>query len=57
MKKKILIVASNYYKKITKNLIFDATQKLKKKYILKKIIVPGTFEIPVVISKNIRRYD
>ena len=57
MKKKILIVASNYYKKITKNLIFDATRKLNKKYILKKIIVPGTFEIPMVISKNIRRYD
>ena len=58
MKKKFLIVASNYYKKITKNLINGSLKKLKN--IKKDIIiikVPGTFEIPVVISKNIKRFD
>ena len=58
MKKKILIVASNYYKNLTKNLILDAQKTLRKKKIFVKVIkVPGTFEIPVMISKNIKRYD
>ena len=58
MKKKFLIVASNYYKDITKNLINGSLKKLKK---LKKNItiikVPGTFEIPVIISKNLKHFD
>ena len=29
----------------------------KKKIKYKSIIVPGVFEIPVVISKNIKKYD
>ena len=52
MKKKILIVASNYYKKITQKLISGSLKNLKnftKNISVKK--VPGTFEIPVVISK------
>ena len=58
MKKKILIVASNYYKAITQNLIKGALDelKIKKKKIL-IIKVPGTFEIPVIISKNLKRFD
>ncbi len=58
MKKKILIVASNYYKAITKNLIDDANNLFQsKKYNITTIMVPGTFEIPYVISKNIKKYD
>ena len=58
MKKKFLIVASNYYKDITKNLISNSLKKLKSiKKILPIIKVPGTFEIPVVISKNLKRFD
>ena len=58
MKKKFLIVASNYYEDITRNLINGSVKKLNKiKKDIKIIKVPGTFEIPVVISKNLRRFD
>ena len=58
MKKKVLIVASNYYKKITLSLIKGSLNRLpiEKKYI-KIIKVPGTFEIPVIISKNLKKFD
>tara|TARA_B100000242_G_scaffold235320_1_gene175203 strand:+ start:77 stop:472 length:396 start_codon:yes stop_codon:yes gene_type:complete len=58
MKKKFLIVASDYYKDITKNLISNSLRKLKSiKRSITIIKVPGTFEIPVVISKNLKRFD
>ena len=58
MKKKFLIVASNYYKDITRNLINSALQKFKvEKKNISIIKVPGTFEIPVIISKNLKRFD
>ena len=58
MKKKFLIVASNYYKDITKNLINGSFKKLKNaKNDITIIKVPGTFEIPVVISKNLKRFN
>ena len=58
MKKKLLIVASNYYKQITQNLINGSLKKFKNdKNKISIIKVPGTFEIPVVISKNLKRYD
>ena len=58
MKKKFLIVASNYYKDITKNLINGSLKILKdKKKNITIIKVPGTFEIPVVISKNLKRFN
>ena len=58
MNKKILIVASNYYKYITQNLINGSLRELKinkKNITIKK--VPGTFEIPVIISKNVKKFD
>ena len=55
---KICIVISNFYPKISELLIVGATRKLsKKKYDYKIIYVPGTFEIPVVISNLINKYD
>ena len=58
MKKKLLIVASNYYKQITQNLINGSLKNLKNdKNKISIIKVPGTFEIPVVISKNLKKYD
>ena len=58
MKNKFLIIASNYYKDITHNLINGALRTLNIKNNKIKIIkVPGTFEIPVVISKNIKKFD
>ena len=58
MSKKILIVASNYYKIFTQNLINGSINKLKLNKMSSKIIkVPGTFEIPLIIAKNLNKYD
>ena len=58
MKNKILIVSASYYKNISKNLLNDARLTLDKSKIkYDKINVPGVFEIPVVIAKNIKKYD
>ena len=57
MRYKILIVTAHYYKNISKNLINDAKLTLdKSKVKYDKTDVPGVFEIPVVISKNIKKY-
>ena len=55
--KKILIIVANYYQDISKGLIQSAKKKFSKNYILDIKEVPGVFEIPVVISKHIKRYD
>ena len=55
--KKILLVVANYYQDISKGLIQSAKKNFSKNYILDIKEVPGVFEIPVVISKNIKRYD
>ncbi len=57
MKKKILIVIADYYKNISLNLIKSAKDEIKNSYNTKTITVPGVFEIPVTISKNIKKYD
>ena len=57
MKKKILIVGSNYYDNIYSGLLNSAKQKLKNNFLCDEILVPGVFEIPVAISKKIKRYD
>ena len=56
--KKILIVNSNYYKIISNNLVSNAKKKLiLKKYSLSQMDVPGVFEIPTAIRKNINKFD
>ena len=57
MKKKILIVVANYYENIAKSLLNSAINKIKNKYIIKVINVPGAFEIPVTISKNLNKFN
>ena len=58
MKLKILIVHAHYYYNISKDLVSDAKQALDKSKIKYETIdVPGIFEIPVVIAKNIKKYD
>ena len=57
MKYKILIVLAKFYEDLSKNLILGAKEKLKGKANIKIIEVPGSFEIPVVISKNLKKYD
>ena len=56
MKKKILIVIADYYKDISYGLLKSAEESLPKNFIVKTIKVPGVFEIPVTISKNLNRY-
>ena len=57
MKKKYLIVLADYYKDISKGLLDSAIKSIPKQSLVKIIKVPGVFEIPVTISKNINRYD
>ena len=57
MKKKILIVVASYYKNISKGLLKNANAEIKKSFYVKVIYVPGVFEIPVTISKNINKYN
>ena len=56
---KLCLIVSNFYPKISKMLIDGAVSKLKKNKIFKFqiISVPGTFEIPVVLSNLIDKYD
>ena len=57
MKKKILIVIADYYKDISIELLKSAHNYLPKNFDVKIIRVPGGFEIPVTIAKNLKRYD
>ena len=57
MKKKILIVNANYYKDISKGLLSNAIKIIPKISKIKIINVPGVFEIPVTISKNLNKFD
>ena len=54
--KKILIVLSDYYEDISSLLLKSAKNNLND-FSLKIIRVPGVFEIPITISKNIKKYD
>ena len=54
--KKILIVIADYYADISSSLLKSAKNNLND-FSLKIIKVPGVFEIPVTISKNIKKYD
>ena len=56
--KKILIINSNYYKKISQNLLITAKKELKNtKFRISVLEVPGIFEIPIGIRKNIKKFD
>ena len=57
MSKKFLIVNANYYREISQGLLKSARNFLPKNSKVKIINVPGVFEIPVTISKNIRKFD
>ena len=57
MKDKVLIIQANYYKDISTALLKSAKNELKNFAKINIISVPGVFEIPVVISKNLKKYD
>ena len=56
--KKILIINANYYDIITKKLVAASINFLKNtKFNLIILNVPGVFEIPIAIRKNINNFD
>ena len=56
--KKILIINANYYANITTSLVANAQRILIKNKMKTNLInVPGIFEIPIAIRKNIKKYD
>ena len=57
MNKKFLIACANYYEDISSDLLESAKKLLPKNSIVKVISVPGVFEIPVTISKNLKKFD
>jgi len=57
MKNKYLIVIADYYEDIANDLLDSALKLIPKSNFIKIIKVPGVFEIPVSISKNINKYD
>ncbi len=57
MKNKVLIIQANYYKDISTALLKSAKNELNNFAKIDVISVPGVFEIPVVISKNLKKYD
>ena len=55
--KKILIVNANYYKDIANELVKSSSIILKRnKYKISILTVPGVFEIPVAIKRNIKKF-
>ena len=59
--KKLCVVLADYYKDVS-NMLLEGTNsekfKDKNNVVIKKVFhVPGVFEIPVTISKNINKYD
>ena len=57
MRKKILIVIADYYKEISLGLLNSAKKNLTRSFEIKIIKVPGVFEIPITISKYLKRFD
>ena len=57
MKKKILIVVASYYENIASSLLKSAKNKIKNKCNVDVIKVPGAFEIPVTIAKNLKKFN
>tara|TARA_B100001059_G_C17390076_1_gene358652 strand:+ start:39 stop:449 length:411 start_codon:yes stop_codon:yes gene_type:complete len=58
---KILIVSSNYYQDLLDpmekdaKIILDNAKKIISNY--QVVVAPGVFEIPVIIARNIKKYD
>jgi 6,7-dimethyl-8-ribityllumazine synthase len=57
MKNKFLVVNANYYDDISAALLKSAINLIPKNCKIKVVNVPGVFEIPVTISRNIKKFD
>ena len=55
--KRILIVKANYYNLISNKLAKQSISFLKNKMKVSVIEVPGIFEIPITIRKNLNKFD
>ena len=56
--KRILIVNSCYYKEISNNLVLSTKKKLlNMKFKISILNIPGAYEIPISIRKNINKFD
>tara|TARA_Y100001936_G_C15893305_1_gene569223 strand:- start:332 stop:757 length:426 start_codon:yes stop_codon:yes gene_type:complete len=56
--KKILIISANYYSEITSKLEDKAKNYLKaNNFKVSLVKVPGVFEIPISLRKNIKNFD
>ena len=56
MRKKYLIVVADYYKDVSNGLLDNALKSISKFNLIKIIKVPGVFEIPITISKNMKKH-
>ena len=54
--KSILIVLADYYENVSSSLLKSAKGNLRN-FSIKIIKVPGVFEIPITIKKNVKKYD
>ena len=57
MKKKILIIVADYYKEISLGLLNSAKKNIPRSFEIETIKVPGVFEIPITISKYLKKFD
>ena len=57
MSKNILLVNANYYQDISSGLLKSTLNSIPKRFKIKIINVPGVFEIPITISKNLKKFD
>ena len=57
MKTKICIVTADFYPKISSKLLYGCKKALPKNQRSDSILVPGIFEIPIIIAKEIDSYD
>ena len=56
--KEILIINSNYYQDISNNLVLNAKKRLLEvKFKISILNIPGAFEIPISIRRNINKFD
>ena len=55
--KKILIINANYYTTISHRLVNSAKKVLKNKFNISILTVPGIFEIPIALRRNIKKFD
>ncbi len=56
--KKILIINANYYSNITNKLVVSANRVIKKNNFKAMVLtIPGVFEIPIAIRRNIKKFD